>query len=277
MNMATVEFLAISLVLIAICLLLVLIPLWFTKRPALHTRREANIEVYRQRYAEIDKEVAENRLPVAEAEAEKKELGQRLLEEVDTAAQKPDTQTDAFRRPWLLSIPLVILIAGGSVLAYKQFGTPQAIVLKDLPNITAMTRALTSRIQADPSDIRARLMLVRIQQQQGLYKQAAENMAFINQRLVNDDAELLKMEAQNRLAAEEDMSGRLGDVLDQIYELDPDDPRVLWYLGLKEVSADHPEQARDYWQQLLKLDIPDDMRNRVENRLNSLEGQKPSL
>jgi cytochrome c-type biogenesis protein CcmH len=275
MNPPLLAFWGIAAAMVVTCIGLILLPFWRGREHSPDRRREANIAIYRQRRAEIDREVAGGQRSAEDGESEKAELGARLLGDID-AGQAQNTAPPR-SRPWLASVFCVVFVAAGSVVVYETLGDPRALALAGMPNITQMTTTLRARIQVDPGDLRARMLLARIEQKQGDYAGAAGNLAYINRNLSEKHPSLMEAEAESRLAAGETLSGRAGQLFQQVLTSRPDDIKALWYVGLKAAEAGHKKQAIAYWNRLLDQDISDDLREKVKDRRNALQGDLPSL
>lgn len=274
-----IEFSLIGGAMIVVCLALVLIPLWRSTRATGDRRRQANIEVYRQRCKEIERDRAADRITADESEVQKEELGARLLDEIPAASETEQTAAASgrVRKPWLASALSVILIAAGGAATYGWLGDWQAMQHRDLPNVDQMIAQLKNMVAQHPADQKARLMLVQVQQSQGQYSEAAHNLAIVNRDSQRPDADLLVAETQMRLAAGEDLSGRVGDLLTRAVKADPDNVQVLWYLGLRASEAGNDPRAVAYWRRILEQNPPDEIRSTVQTRINALMGNVPGV
>jgi cytochrome c-type biogenesis protein CcmH len=259
-----------------VCLALILLPLCRTHvARTRRSRRSTNIEIYRQRCAEIDWQLSGGQLTQADAERAKNESGIRLLNDAEATKEIRPAATDL--KPWLASILAAALIIFGGVLGYKMLGTPEALALHGLPSSAQMINALQARIRQNPADWRSRLVLASLQQKQGEYSKAARSLAYINRHRSQKNPDLLKAEAENRLAAGENLLGHAGTLFEQVLKARPDDIEALWYVGLKAAEAGQDKRAIRYWKQLLKQNPSDALREKVENRLTALDGKKSSL
>ena len=270
------EFLVFAALLVAASLVFVLLPLWRAGRPVAHRRRDANITIYHQRYAEIEREVAAGRLGRREAEVEKDELGARLLSDLDeTPALAPDASVR--RRPWVLTLLVVILVVGLSSGGYWLRGDWGAMQTGDRPDLPAMMGELQQRIDESPDDLEARALLARAQESTGDYAGAAENYGALNAAMPQPQPALLAAEARARLQATDDLQGRANDLYRQVLELDPASLEALWYLGLAAAERGDDARAVSYWDRLLAEEPPAEFRDMVETRRAELVGDKPQL
>ncbi|MES1940456.1 hypothetical protein T5B8_09441 [Salinisphaera sp. T5B8] len=270
------EFLVFAAILVAASLVFVLVPLWRAGTPAPDKRRAANITIYHQRYAEIEREVAAGRLSRREAETEKDELGARLLADIDhTPAIAPGAR--APRRPWLATLFVLLVVVGGSSAVYWHLGDYQALGESQMPNLETMIGELEQRVAEHPDDLRAQAMLARAYEAIGDYTAAAKGYRVLNDAMPAPRPPIIAAEAQATLAATDDLQGRAKTLYQQLLELDPQSREALWYLGLAAAERGDDEQAIDYWDRLLAQDLPEEFAGMVANRRAELAGEKPTL
>lgn len=270
------QFLVFATLLVVASLVFVLLPLWRAAAPTAGKRREANITIYHQRYAEIEREVSAGRLTRRDAEIEKDELGARLLDDLDAVPDSVAQPHDA-HRPWLVSLLIVALLVGGSAAGYRYLGDAQAMRVDQMPDIATMIGKLEQRVSQAPDDLRARAMLARAQQTTGNYAAAAENYRALNAAMPEPRAPIVAAEAQATLQASDDLQGNTRKLYEQLLAIDPDSSEALWYLGLAAAERDEPKTAIGYWDRLLDQDIPEDFAEVVRNRRAELAGDKPAL
>lgn len=271
-----IEFYVLAAVLVAASLLFVLIPLWRARTPTPNKRRETNIHIYHQRYAEIEREVAAGRLPRRAAETQKDELGARLLADIDNTPALTDHPRPA-ARPWLASLVAIVVLGGGAAGVYSLVGTPSAMQAQQMPDVAAMIGKLERRVAENPQDFRARAMLARAQQATGDYAGAAENFHALNEAMPQPRAPVLAAEAGAVLRATDDLQGRARDLYGRVLELDDQNREALWYLGLAASERGDRATAVNYWDRLLAQDLPEDFAQMVRSRRAELAGNKPGL
>lgn len=270
------EFLLLAALLLAASLVFVLLPLWRASKPIGDRRREANITVYHQRYAEIEREVSAGRMTRRDAELEKDALGARLLADIDeTPALTANTQHAT--RPWFVSVMMMLVLVGGVSATYWQIGDPQAFENAGMPDVATMIGELEQRVAQAPDDLQARAMLARAQEATGDYAAAANNYKAINAAMPSPQAPIIAAEAEATLQATDNLQGRTAELFSQLLEVDGDSREALWYLGLAAAERGDGEQAVAHWNRLLSLDLPDDFAEMVRNRRDELSGEKPAL
>ena len=271
-------FLVVAVCMIAACLSLAVVPLWRASRqePSDGGRREANIDAYYQRVRELERELAAGRIDASAAAQEKDALGTRLVSEVDSGKASPAGQPAA-GRPWLASASALCLVVLAGTFGYYWLGNVSAIQQSTMPNIDELVGELAAQVEAQPDDRGARLMLAQAYESRGAYSKAAEQLAYINERAVPPAADLLAAEAQARLRAGQPLDGQPGALFQRALVQDPSNIAALWFLGLRAVEAGNDKTALQFWDRLLGLDLPPDVREMVEGRRKALAGELPSL
>ncbi len=269
-------FLSIASVMFMACAAVVLWPLWRTGAAGSGRRREANVTIYHQRYDEIEREVAEQRITRAQAEQRKDELGARLLADVDAEPEARIAASDS--RPWLTSAVVVVAIGGIAFGLYGLTGDPRGLQPPTSPDIAELTARLEARVAAAPNDLEARSLLARLQFTRGQHVAAAQSYAAINARMDTPQPQYLLAEARARVRSQ---NGAMTDpalaLYERVLELSPDNVEALWYMGVARLADGNEAAAANYWTRLLEQTLPDDFRATVEQRLAELRGDKPRL
>lgn len=269
-------FAALAGVLLLASIAIVLWPLWRGAPATAGSRREANIAVYEQHTAEIERETQAGRLTPAQAEARQEEAGARLIEDVDSAPA-PAAQT-AGDRPWLVSSVVIVGFAVLAIGMYSVLGDLRGLTLDQRPDIAGIVAKMKTRLNEVPGDLRTRALLAQVQMAQQKYAAAARTLAGINKRLAKPDVAFLMAEARARVLANSGVVGERAQALyEQVLQLAPDTAEALWFAGLAAVADDNEQVAVKRWQHLLQQDIGPDFRARVERRLAELLGKTPEL
>jgi cytochrome c-type biogenesis protein CcmH len=256
--MSAVAFWAIAGLLIAGALLFVLPPLLGRGSYAGPSREEINREFYRQRLAELNRDVRTDVLSATQYERARQDLEREFLSEADDheTAAKPSSRT---RAPWtalMVGLALPALAAG----VYLQFSTGLRVV-NGVPEIATRERGqssiedmaslLETRLKQTPDDRTGWIMLGRVHTLTGRYSQAAQAYAraerlgaFENPRLLVAFAETLALANEQRLA------GRPARLLNKALKLQPENPQALWLAGWAAFQDEQFARAADLWQRL---------------------------
>ena len=242
-----------------IVLALVLGPLLKPARaPA--TREAFDRAVYRDQLKELEREVARGAVAESEAATARLELQRRLL-----SADSDDKAPTAGARKPLLAAAIalaMVLIAGGLYLRLGSPGLPDdpyagrqaereqvAQQQAQISQIRAMVAKLAGEMKQRPDDLEGWLRLGRSYAVLGQPDDAAAAFAEAEKLKPNDPA-VLMAEAQSLMAGRpiaEAMTPQIVALLERIQAIDPDEPAVLWYLGLHAAQQGDFKTARADW------------------------------
>lgn len=264
------------LVVIALCY--VLPPLLQRVERADDERKRANVSIYRDQFAELDRDMRDGLLDKEQYEQGRLELQRRLLEDVAPAQGETATAGNSSRggrkRTAILlgsAIPLV------AVLLYYQIGTPQALTQgqQALPSrqaedasaeapasqpgmpsqqqIEQRVAGLAARLKENPNDAKGWAMLARSYQSFNRYKEASEAYSRAAE-LTGNDAQLWADYAESlALANDSQLQGRPLELINKALQLDPKNQKALWLAGNAAFQAQDYQQAISYWEKLEKL------------------------
>jgi cytochrome c-type biogenesis protein CcmH len=244
--------------------------------------RDAELAVYRDQLAEIDRDVARGLIDPGEAEATRNEVSRRML-----AAGGPDDAEPAPPSPGPRRAALLSALVGIPVVAlstYLAFGRP------DLPGLpqaermaTALERsdyaAMVAQVEAhlaeNPTDAQGWLVLAPAYRGMGRYGDAAQAFARAL-ALVPAEPGLLTDFGEALVMAEEGLvTARARDAFQQALALDPDNTKALFYRALADRQEGRHEDAMATWRAMLEgapADAP--WRPAVERQMASLERER---
>lgn len=252
-----------------IVLALVLGPLLKPARaPAM--REAFDRAVYRDQLKELEREVARGAVAESEAATARLELQRRLL-----AADSEDKAVAAGARKPLLAGALalaIVLSAGGMYLRLGSPGLPDdpyadrqaerdqvAQQQAQINQIRAMVAKLAEEMKQRPDDLEGWLRLGRSYAVLGQRDDAAAAFAQA-EKLKPNDPGVLMAEAQAMMAGRpiaEAITPQVAALLERIQTIAPDEPAVLWYLGLHAAQQGDFKTARADWQKVKDKMPPD--------------------
>lgn len=179
------------------------------------------------------------------------------------------------RNAWPAATLSAVLIGGASYFLYQQvsdYPWPQTASLAG----GADGGNLPQRATANPADAAAWIALGQEHQQQGRYAEARD--AF-RQAIALDgaaDDELRMAYAETAILADPSaLAADAGQIVEEMLQRYPEDPRALWFAGMAAVSRGQPDLARERWRRLLDLSPPPEVRSVLEKQIAAIETAGP--
>jgi cytochrome c-type biogenesis protein CcmH len=232
-------------------------------------REDVNVTIYQDQFAELDADLRNGVLGQEQYEQGRRELQQRLLEDVPAGAAAATASARGGRGVAALVGVAVPVLA---VLLYLQIGNPQAVAPEDAAvaasgqqgsgqmtqqQIEAMVAKLAARMQTNPDDADGWTMLGRSYAVMGRYADAtvaygkATALTPNNAQLWADFADLTAMAAGKRLA------GKPVELINKALMVDPTNQKALALAGSAAFEMKNYSGAVAYWTKLLQS-VPKD-------------------
>lgn len=244
--------------LVGVALLLLLLP--FRRRPASaeFSRRQLNAAIYRDEFAELERDRAEGALTQADFEQAQAELQRRLLED------STGTEATAAAAPASRSIPvaLALVLPLGAVLLYLAIGNPAGINPPPPPqqftadDIERMVAGLAAKLEKEPGNHQGWVMLARSYKAMGRMDEAVRAYEHATP-LLNGSPDLLIDYADTLAASIGGFNDKVRALIEQALQLDPAHPQGLWLRGTAAYDAKRYDKAIADWEALLKLLPPE--------------------
>jgi cytochrome c-type biogenesis protein CcmH len=258
--------------LVAAALAFVLPPLLRRTAKGGVAREDVNVTIYQDQFAELDADLRNGVLGQEQHEQGRRELQQRLLEDVPaTAAATAGASAGGGRGVAVLVGVAVPVLA---VLLYLQIGNPKAFspVQEDVQvagaethaggqmtpeQIEAMVAKLAARMEKNPGDAQGWVMLGRSYAVMGRFADAsvayskATTLTPNDAQLWADYADLTAMAAGKRLA------GKPVELINKALAADPTNQKALALAGSAAFEMGNYSGAVAYWKKLLQLVPPD--------------------
>jgi cytochrome c-type biogenesis protein CcmH len=261
---------------------LLLLPLWRARRLA--PRAPIELAIYKDQLAEIARDRERGLLGATEAQAARVEVERRLLRAGRRAAARPEEGApDATGLGRLAGVMGVILVPLLAALLYADLGQPG---LPDEPlasrahredpqmaQIDAMVSGLEQRLKANPDDLpgwlrlgRSKLVLRDPQAAVDAFRRA--------QALAPDQPEVLGGLGEALTQVAGSVTPEAEGYFARLHELQPEDPRGLYYLGLAQSQSGDNRAAIERWRSLLAVTPADaPWRQRVEDAIREAATQ----
>jgi len=168
-----------------------------------------------------------------------------------------------------LAIALVFVVPAGTVLLYKQVGTPAAINLAparapasaaagneahspESAEIDAMIDGLRAKLAENPNDLEGWMLLARTLRATQQFPAALEALETA-ERLSPDNPFITvdRVETQIYMSPDGAITPEMTSTLQQALETQPDLQKALWLLGIAAFQAGDDAFAISYWETLL--------------------------
>lgn len=254
----TAFLIAAALLVIAVIALL-LPPLLRTPRFSGSTdQSEANLAIFRDQLAELERERREGSLAEADFAQAKSELQRRLLEEVP--AQAAPATTDGGSRQTALA--LLVLIPLAAAAGYALLGEPRALdplqrQARIAPEqIEAMLNSLVDKLRKNPDDHQGWVMLARSYKVLERFPEAAK--AYERAAPLVDQDPALLADYADVLAQTQggSLQGGPSELIERALRINPREPQALLLAGAAATGREQFAAAADYWSRLLELVEP---------------------
>jgi len=254
------QFAIFAALLIVVVAAFILPPLWLGLRAPKPRadRKEANLAIFRDQLAELERENAEGSLATADFEQAKSELQRRLLEEIEPSAADGLAATHGPSRKTAIAILLLLPILG--LLGYGMLGNPKALdpMQTAAPQqmtpekINEMVASLAAKMQANPDDLQGWLMLARSYKSLGRYDDAVQAFAKA-EKAVDENPDLLAAYAETiAMANGKGLQGKPAQLVEKALKIDPKHGHSLFLAGAAAMEAGDNKKGIIYWEALLE-------------------------
>jgi len=257
------SFVALTLLMVVAVLGVLVWSLW---RPpvqaAADAHEQANAQVYRDQSADLAREHGLGHLNDAEYAQALEELKLRLRD--DWVSGPVQAQTGASDRPRKTVLALCLMLPVCAVLLYGTWGSPMgldpaALALSapdDGPNATVtpekiaqMAGQLERRLQDEPNNVDAWVMLARLQRSQEKFPASEKSFAKALALAADDDLAVERAEVVAQVQGG-DFSGEPWSVINRILKANPNQNNALLLAGSASFSEGRFAQAIQYWERV---------------------------
>jgi cytochrome c-type biogenesis protein CcmH len=245
-------FLIGAFALLAVTIGLLLWPLLRRPASADFTRQELNSAIYRDQFAELDRDRTSGVLSAADYDQAKAELQRRLLEDSSTESTKtaPASPSKA------LAMVVAVMLPIASLGFYIGIGEPNA--LNETPHqqrfskddIERMVTGLAEKLEKEPENYKGWAMLARSYKMMGRFPDAARAYERTGPML-DTSAELLVDYADSVAASVNGFNDKALQLIDRALKLEPTNMQGLWMRGTAAFEAKKYDKAIADWELLL--------------------------
>ncbi len=251
-------FSGIAVLLLVAAVGIILRPLLKRSKSPFISREASNLDIHRDQYSELDKDLESGMLGADRYEQAKKELEGRVLDEATAVPESPSQAKPGKAVP----IVLAVFIPLTAILLYLYLGNLQGLTAlphpaADLSSVTAdqfrdMTAKLAARMQKNPGDAEGWKMLGRAYRAMEQFGEA--NNAYRKAlELRPQDADLLADFAESQaLAAGRSLAGEPTRLLERALQLEPRNAKILALAGSAAFERKDYKAAIAYWETVVK-------------------------
>ncbi len=262
MNVA-LTFVVLTLLLVVAVLALLVWSLW--RRPAaapVDAHEQANAQVYRDQSADLARELALGHVSEAEHAQALEELKLRLRD--DSLSSPYVAAAGASDKPRKTVLALCLLLPVCAVLLYGSLGTPlgldPAALARSAPDegpnatvtpekIAQMVGQLERRLQDEPNNVDAWVMLARLQRSQEKFAASDKSFAKALSLTPDDDLAIERAEVLAQIQGG-DFSGEPWAVINRILKANPNQNNALLLAGSASFAEGRFAQAIQYWERV---------------------------
>ena len=251
-------FAIIAAALLVVVLVIILRPLLRSEKStaedealASSDQREANLEIYREQLADLERDRADGSLAEVDFLAARGELQRRLLDEV-----QPDSGVRLKRGGRGAAYVLLLALPLLSVAGYLILGRPQALdpastqPRMNEQQIDSMLVQLEQKLKAKPDDHKGWVMLARSYKVLGRFAEAAQAYSH-GGPLLEGDSTLLADYAEVLAQANRKFDGKPMELIAAALKIDPAEPQALFLAGAAASERRDFAAVVDYWGRLL--------------------------
>ena len=260
-----IQFFISALALSALAAAFIVVPLWRKPRDSAVAidRKAANLGIFRDQLAELEREKAEGSLAEADFEQARSELQRRLLEEVEPSDSETAAASATPARK--LAIILAILLPLLGLLGYGVLGNPRALDAEQRvarPQMTqdqieGMVAKLAQRMEANPDDPKGWIMLGRSYKSMGRYEDAVKAYARAEKEIEKDPDLLASYAEAIAMANGKGLTGKPAQLVEKALKLDPQHGHSLFLAGAAAMERGDRKAGIAYWEALLPQVEPD--------------------
>ena len=276
-----------SVIFYLLALLLAVFAVWFIvpvilrgSRSESSDRRQENIEVAKQRLAELKQRESAGEVDPADAAQIREEIETELYRDVhnltDSAETVANSSTGATK--WV-AIAVSIFVPLGAGVLYLLVGEPSGVSIKPASHVAAvqeseqegvdaqdleqLTQRLMTHLATNTDDALGWSTLGQLFVAQQRYAEAAGAYKKVRE-LQGDSAEYLVREADARAMANDGvLQGQPEALILAALEIEPDNTGGLWLAGLAAGERGEVEVAMEYWQRAEQTTDNEEMLNQL--------------
>ncbi len=259
-----ITFWALTSMMLLLAIGLLVYPLLKVRQLSSVAYKESNLKINEEKVKELDLDLEEGRIDQQFYKVAREELDRELLIDIPDVSKENAAlhYTKAARKHPVLALLISVFVPMLALLLYLDLGMHDAsdetfVATQESstkqPSIEEMTRKLEAKIEKEGGTVQEWIMLGRSHKYLGNNQQAANAFAVAleqdteNAQLMLERAEVLAL-SNDRVFTEE---ARV--LVLKAYQLDPENPNALWFIGVAEFQQGNHRQAITHLVKLLPM------------------------
>ena len=257
-------FWLILVALTAAAVLLLVLPLLRPGRRAPTSLAGANVSIYRDQFAELERDLAGGTLTEDQYGQARAELERRMLDDVDSAAA---AKSKASRSGLVAAVIVGVAVPVSAGLLYMHLGNPQALTAPKHPSLDAssvtieqfqeMTSKLAAKLEKNPKDPVGWTMLGRAYKALERYPDAIKAFEQAEKLDANNPDVLVEHAETIGLAHRGNLEGEPTRLLEHALKIQPNNEKALTLMGAAAFGKNDYATAIRYWERLNATVPPD--------------------
>ncbi len=252
----------IAVVMVSVALAILLPPLFRQPKEGDVDRRAQNIAIAKEQLAQLEQDLADEKLAREEYEVAKEELEQALASNleasVDAGVEVVDSPKSKMGLLMVgLFVPLFALgmyaVVGSPEMAGGKPPVAQAKSGSDKVDVEAMLATLRGKLEENPDNLKGWLMLGRSYMVMERFPLAVE--AYKKANALSPDQPEIMLPLADAVAMTNGgrLQGEAKALIDRVLELEPENAMGLWLSGMASRQANDNDAALAAWQKLYGL------------------------
>ena len=262
--MMNITFWVLTSMMLLLAIGLLVYPLLKARQLSSVAYKESNLKINEEKVRELELDLEEGRIDQQFYKVAREELDRELLIDIPDVSKENAAlhYTKAASKHPALALVISVFVPMLALLLYLDLGmhnaSDETFVAAQQPSakqpsIEEMTRKLEEKIEKEGGTVQEWIMLGRSHKYLGNNQQAANAFAVAleqdteNAQLMLERAEVLAL-SNDRVFTEEARALVL-----KAYELDPENPNTLWFIGVAEFQQGNHRQAISHLVELLPM------------------------
>jgi len=282
------SFSIIAALLLLAALFLVIRPLIRDPEKNTVEREQINLDIYKQRLAELDNDLEEGQIEQHEFTAAQQDLEKQLIVDVPEQTQEKNINN---QRSQVSLISLLIAVPALAIGLYLYLGNPEAInhdasqmqaanphegavkTDKPTPSVAEMIAKIKQRLEQNPNDAKGWNLLARSYMHTKNFTGAQQALEKLTE-LVTDDPSIWANYADVTAVNQKgDLSGKPYEFTKRALSLEPKHPKALWLAGTYHFQKKSYDKAVRFWG-ILKDQLPPESKDAEMINASIADAQK---